>query len=952
MDAQNEAGALLQEYASIFPVTVLNNLTGVAAPDGAAANATQGLLELDEYLAGFWYTWHRPSFFRHLFAGVACLSMYFVLAATVFARRMYLRQCILFKVAHRAHGRYVIPSVFDTFTISVVLFALTNIAYVATAYRAYHLRDNHAQQVIRLFEILQWTPLFFAGWFASVGSFYTAPGALDGPPQLRSRANQRRSSSKEWRQTLSARLRIPLLINIVTLGMPLVMTASVIPCAITSQRAHLHGFALYQRFHADVILPLLSSGSSSSGAPLLSLEAGLPTSIMQRAAEVRNAALHEAYYLAASFYAWTGGAAMVLAFYLPCGGILLVLIWRQVRRQREVVRSGIGTYKQQGGTMRKDLTETPATLHRWCINCGQKMAANAHCECGFVVGSAVEASSRSQDSADFTRERNDAVEEDNADLVRMAAAFKGRVVKQQGTPLLRYFYLRRCLLNLAFLYLSIVATAFSVLVAAGIFGAHVRPSMALGPAHFTRLYVISGLLSNWSLLVFGSLATAAIWLRHFDPANDPSYYARAGETGWAPSTALAMLGMRQLPKPLQRWLPALHQGEPLPTSPSTTHIMRSTTKLPQSPSMASSIGGGGAGRKRRRSTPTKVRRFSGLFVATSKFKHVMQDPPAMMDDDDDEREEKRREVQFEMMRTDPSPVSAMGTEDSPTGFVSSSTTTSPQSVVPWASLRRSPSALSMGTAKESGTASNPNLNTYSTCPTPPPPLPSTQHITTPPSAASANAGSHPGQTRAPVRYATPFGPIEGPPVSSTYLEPSSSRVGTPTTGVNPALNGFRRSPSLSKSIKSATGGDASSIGARQGLGLSMVGSSPPPAGVGVGGDAATGSPGPTGSVAAAWNERFTALRRSTMLLSSSSRPGTSDSLAPSTHLLHSSSLHNLRAQALRHASDPLHADQGSQQQLESTTSAQTQRREQQLQEAWNPGHWRTSSYSSGPNGQP
>ncbi|KAE8260754.1 hypothetical protein A4X13_0g137 [Tilletia indica] len=813
---------LQQEYGLIFPASVLNNLTGTSI-NGYSTNATEGLLCLDEFMAGFWYTWHNPSFFRHLFAGSAFLGTYFILGSLVFARRLYLRQCVLFKVVHRAHGRYIIPSVFDTFTISLLIFALTNISFVILAYRAYYLRDHNAQHAIRLFEILQWIPLFTAGWMACTGSFLTG-GALDGPPQLRTRrASHSISKRKEFMQKLATRLRLPTIVNCITLGVPFIMAAAIVPCAILSQRAHMHGYNLYRHFHSDIIQPLVEQ------APL-NLGQDIPAMVLLQAAQVREAAIRDARFMSAAFYVWTGGAAVVLAMYLPCGGILLWLIWKQVRRQKEVVISGIGTYKGQGTTLRKNITGAPPTLHRWCVNCGRKMMAARHvpCECGFSVGiaSAADVNSRWMDEGDYERHRNqDIVDEDNVDLARMAAAFKGRVVKQQGTPLLRYFYLRRCRINFTLIYLSITCTTFTVLVAAGIFGAHLVPSMSLGPAHYTRLYLIACLLSNWSLLVFGSLATAAIWLRHFDPANDPEYYERAGETGYAPSTGLSLLGLGRAPRPIQRLFSGFRndQGSAdggLEKSPSTAALTVPYRFTSSSLSL-----------NRLQKSGKKLKRLSGLRIGTpSKFKHVMQEPPQAGDEDEDGDEEKGREVHFQMISPDGSPLP--GGMDSTTSVVAAPTAAetappvSPQSVVPW-SLRRSPSALSMGTAGG-------NQKDDSVSPTP-------SGTLNPP--------------RTPVRYATPFGPIEGTP---SYSEPFSDSNSTDASSSH-------RSPSNPSPAQIAD------LQLQQGR---SSGSQP------------------------GWNDRFTALRRSAIM---TSRPGTSESAIP--RLSSSSSQPHLRAQAHQQFSD-------------------------------------------------
>ncbi|KAL9939044.1 hypothetical protein V8E36_001857 [Tilletia maclaganii] len=725
---------LLQRYQSIIPASILRNLTVIASssPAGPAPNATLGLLDLDEHIAGHFFIWLGDGFFRHLFAGAAVLG-----GPTVLARRISLRQCDLFKVVHRAHGRYIVPNVFDTFTLNVLLFCLmdiwsvsasilfllldrpcthtrlsssfTNNRYVIVAFRAYHMRDLNAQHCIRLFEIMQWIPMYAAGWFASVGSFYTAPGARDGPPQLRSRPNPSNRTSitggsrKEMLQRLSARLRLPFFLNMATLGMPLVIMATIIPFAVVTQKAHAEGLTLY----------LTLAGT-----------------ILDQAMTVRESAIQDAELLSSAFYVWTGAASMVLAFYMPAGGVLLLLIRKQVRRQRDIVRSGIGTYKQQGGTMRKDVTEIPARLHRWCINCGAKLRASHRgpCERDFVVGRTVDlVQSRSGDDVEAVDgQRDDAATElaaDHAILARMAAAFKGRVVKQQGTPLLRYFYLRRCLLNLTLLYLSIVATAWGVLIAGGIYGAHVLPAMELGPTGMSRLYLITALLSNWAVLVFGSLSTAAIWMRHFDPANDPSYYARAGETGWAPSTLLVVLGIRQLPKPFRRWFPSQDQqshqqaeGEDDEMkdedSPSTTHIMRpaggGAIKVAIMPRSFSQTQSHGSVHRAARS----MRRFSAALVTPHKFKHVMQEPPTEGEGDSDAGEHydrRRRDAPMEMVARYASPHHTFGDVDAaPTDVASTTANQSSQqpaltqttvSSVSWG-LRRSASALSMGTAAD------------------------------------------------------------------------------------------------------------------------------------------------------------------------------------------------------------------------------------------------------------
>ncbi|CAD6891840.1 unnamed protein product [Tilletia controversa] len=857
---------LQQQYGTIFPAAVLRNLTGTMS-DGQIANVTQGLLELNEYVAGYWYTWHHPSFYHQLFTVAAFLGTYFFLGATVFGRRVYNGQVVFFKIAHRPHGRYIVPSVFDCFTASLLVFVLTNVSWVICTYLAYHQRDSRAQNVIRLFEILQWIPLFTAGWMACTGSFLTG-GALDGPPQLGTRrATHQGSSRRQFLQDLAIRIRLPTIVNCITLGVPFLMTAGILPWAILSQRAHMYGFGLYKQFHAELIQPLVQQSP-------LTLDPDMPAVILQRASEVRDAAIRDVRFMSAAFYGWTGGASVVLAVYLPCGGILLYLIWKQVRRQKEVVRSGVGTFKQQGNIMRKNITGVPPTLHRWCVNCGQKMMAArlAPCECGFSVGvaSAMDIGSPSADYGDLERNGNtDGVGKDNADLVRMAAAFKGRLVKEQGTPLLRYFYLRRCLLNFTFLYLAIVATTFMVMLAAGIFGYHLVPSMSHGPDHFTKLYVISALLSNWSLLIFGSLATAAIWLRHFDPANDPSYYARAGMTGYAPSTGLSLLGLKTVPKPFQRYFPGLPYdesstiGDGREKSRSTVQLMTPALTNPysQSPSKLQRSG-------------RRLKKLGSLGIRSDKFKHVLQEPPEADENWDEGQEETRREVQFGLVNMNDSPLTAA---DSNTSMAAAPTRpktpclTSPTSAVHW-TLRRSASAVSMGTSANTGS-----------------PAKAHDAVLTP---SPSTGALDPSKT--PVRYATPFGPIE---VTPSYTEPLPESMSADT------LSSARPSPFPSPEFS-----------ARQGLGLAVA--------------LAAGAAGlqqqqqqQQSKPLPGWNDRFTALRRSAV----SSRPGTSESAAATPHLSSSSS----------------------QPQLQSQSQQQQQTSEARHQRTWSPSHWRSSSFSSG-----
>ncbi|KAL9935062.1 hypothetical protein V8E36_006138 [Tilletia maclaganii] len=951
---------LLQRYQSIIPASILRNLTGIASssPAGPAPNATLGLLDLDEHIAGHFFIWLGDGFFRHLFAGAAVLGVYFVLGATVLARRISLRQCELFKVVHRAHGRYIVPNVFDTFTLNVLLFCLMDICYVIVAFRAYHMRDLNAQHCIRLFEIMQWIPMYAAGWFASVGSFYTAPGALDGPPQLRSRPNPSNRTSitggsrKEMLQRLSARLRLPFFLNMAILGMPLVIMATIIPFAVVTQKTHAEGLTLYLRFHAELIQPLLAAQT-----PPLSLNSTLAGTILDQAMTVRESAIHDAELLSSAFYVWTGAASMVLAFYMPAGGVLLLLIRKQVRRQRDIVRSGIGTYKQQGGTMRKDVTEIPARLHRWCINCGAKLRAShlGPCECGFVVGRTVNlVQSRSGDDVEAVDgQRDEAAAElaaDHAILARMAAAFKGRVVKQQGTPLLRYFYLRRCLLNLTLLYLSIVATAWSVLIAGGIYGAHVLPAMELGPTGMSRLYLITALLSNWAVLVFGSLSTAAIWMRHFDPANDPSYYARAGETGWAPSTLLVVLGIRQLPKPFRRWFHSQEQDQPKGEGeddemkdedlPSTTHIMRpagggAAIKVATMPRSFSQTQSHGSVHRAARS----VRRFSAALVTPHKFKHVMQEPPTEGEGDSDagDHYRRRRDAPMEMAARYASPHHTFGDCDvdaPPTDAASTMANQSSQpalaqttvSSVSWGGLRRSASALSMGTA-----ADRPGSPTIPSAASSRPPTSGTGTGTTglfgqssSNHASGSASASTPGigLSRTPVRFATPFGPIECPAPD----EEDGGVAGGMGAGLGigmgaeprgklsdaPSLTHMSMHNSRSGSLRSSahhgstTAAAAESGGGiRQGLGL-MLSSSMAIAGSAaaamvrpsssastpnhVTATAAAAAAAVSSSASAGWNDRFTALRRSTQYSSHGAGPGDSSSAStaaaqgPTPHL--------------------------------------------------------------------
>ena len=86
----------------------------------------------------------------------------------------------MFNAGADHHTFSIQPNAFNSFLIFEGIFAATWVAFSVVIYLAYERRVDHLQHHILALSGSAWIPLILGATFCGWGSFYTAPGALDG----------------------------------------------------------------------------------------------------------------------------------------------------------------------------------------------------------------------------------------------------------------------------------------------------------------------------------------------------------------------------------------------------------------------------------------------------------------------------------------------------------------------------------------------------------------------------------------------------------------------------------------------------------------------------------------------------------------------------------------------------------------------------------------------------
>lgn len=494
-----------------FPSNILD---GMSSPSGADLSSVQ---QLDTFLEKF-FTFEMPAnFFIQMAVAGAWILMLIVIGTIVIIHRIRKKAFWLFKFQRRSEGIYVVPNALNCFLLLEGCFGIIWVAFVIVQYRAYWIKDPSMQYHIAVLNLIIWWPLWIGAFLAGWGSFYTAPGVLDKGPL---------NSSKVGK--FAPR---PTIINIFCLGTPFVLILSLLAPIILAQIHFNSAFKAFQSLHKDLFASISNSNSNNQV-----LSASLAQTFLQRASQVWEMQTISAWYLSIGFAVWSIWAGIFMLFYLPAGGYLCFMVWRQLQAQK-VVLIELEIKKQELEEMERKRKErsveeqtSDALLFQPLTTSQQDVQRDHQNNSGVGAGagrrqggngaSTLNESPRLDIEAVEEREDREIFFPPLRPEVRRAAIKR---ISIGGTPKSRYNYLRRCFINLTILFVGIVFGAALYLGVSASLARYLYHSYLHDPQDCTNIIYINCVITAWGAVLFGTLTIFAIFARFVDPANFNSH---------------------------------------------------------------------------------------------------------------------------------------------------------------------------------------------------------------------------------------------------------------------------------------------------------------------------------------------------------------------------------------------------------------------------------------------
>ncbi|CEH16795.1 hypothetical protein CBOM_07001 [Ceraceosorus bombacis] len=498
-----------------FPADLAQALS---QPEGASAGAVR---DLEAFIHRLFTLDLDSTFFIQVAACIAVIALLLVCGVIVILIRIIKQRFWLIKITRRSEGVYIVPNALNCFLVMEGIFGCVWIVFSVTQFLAYWRAQSNPQGWLAVFNTIIWLPLWLGAYVAGWGSFYTAPGALDRGPL---------SSS-----TVGRWLPRPLLVNLISLGTPFVLVASVAPPIILAQVNLNRSFSLYQQFSANALQLANASGS-------LVVSRSTTEQLLEQADRVWIAQLHAQWFQGLTYTIWSVWAGLFLIFYIPAGGVLLKLVLSQVRKQRKVLQE-FQERQVAAAKEKRPLPTQPKDSHRFSAASGdaprpfeledgpsESLLFRPLGASGVDGSTAVPdegltppVTPRTAVGQSAALERHKSEQEIFFPPLRSDVERKAkRRFSHAGTPWSRYRYLRRCYINLLLLYISITIGATAYLAISALLGGRLHSSFAGGPKKASNLIQGASLAAAWTAVVFGTLALSSIFSRFFDPANAPS----------------------------------------------------------------------------------------------------------------------------------------------------------------------------------------------------------------------------------------------------------------------------------------------------------------------------------------------------------------------------------------------------------------------------------------------
>lgn len=315
-----------------FPASITS---GLSSSDVTAQQAA--IAELRTFIYRLFFLDLKPFTKVSALVTAGIIGLLIIVGVPVLIHRLYHKRLAVFRIERRTQGLYIVPNAINCFLILEGIFGVVTIAFNVVFWRLFN--DHEAEMVkwFQPFRSLSWIPLYLGAFMTGWGSFYSAPGALDKPT-----ASNKKTSAK-------GHLPWPMIVNCACLGTPVLLMISLIAPVSLSSVKMVDAFKGYKAWDASVQIML--DGTAAGGL----IDQAALNEMRTQAYGIFTTWTRSYYYIDIGFVLWAFWAILFMVFYIPAGGVLVYLLYVQLKKQKMILNS----YQQKVGVRQAQEPKLP-----------------------------------------------------------------------------------------------------------------------------------------------------------------------------------------------------------------------------------------------------------------------------------------------------------------------------------------------------------------------------------------------------------------------------------------------------------------------------------------------------------------------------------------------------------------------------------------------------------------
>lgn len=321
IDAPHAGSSILQLFRGptqpdAFPASIVS---GLSSSD--SVSQLTAIAELRDYMRRLFFLEINDFVLVSTLVTAGILALLIVIGIPVIIHRVYHKRLAVFRIERRTQGLYIVPNAINCFLLLEGIYGVVTIAFNAVFWRLYHDQDGVMVKYFQSFRILAWIPLYLGAFFTGWGTFYSAPGALDKP------------TAAKYKTSARGRVPWPMIVNLSCLGTPIILIISLLAPVILASNQMVDAFSSYKRW--DQTFQMLIDASPVGELVDQSTINGLSS----QAFTIFTSWTKSYYYSHIAYTIWCVWSVLFLVFYVPAGGFLVYLLFRQLRKQKAILLS-------------------------------------------------------------------------------------------------------------------------------------------------------------------------------------------------------------------------------------------------------------------------------------------------------------------------------------------------------------------------------------------------------------------------------------------------------------------------------------------------------------------------------------------------------------------------------------------------------------------------------------